>query len=141
MKISSALLILATPLLAIIDPQPPVIPPAPPLDRWTATVTAVHDGDTYTVEPSAYFFGTRLGGTYHIRLSDVNCPELDAPDPEPGIAAGNYARTRLLGHTVQIRSVKQDHFGRWLSPVSIDGVDFGAELVGKSMAVPYMVGK
>lgn len=82
-----------------------------------------------------------------LRLSGVNCPECQAADPAPGLAARGYARERLeLGAIVTLQTLrvgsrtKQEKYGRYLGVIFLpDGTNFNQELIEKGFATPFMV--
>ena len=97
----------------------------------TASVVAVHDGDTITVRMS--------GHTEKIRLVGIDSPELQDERQayrDAGYAARNYARSRLGGETVTLeaepRQGDRDAYGRLLRYVILDdGTNINEEMVRK----------
>jgi micrococcal nuclease len=103
----------------------------------TASVVAVHDGDTITVRMS--------GHTEKIRLVGIDSPELQDERQayrDAGYAARNYARSRLGGETVTLeaepRQGDRDAYGRLLRYVILDdGTNINEEMVRKGYAHVY----
>ncbi|WP_435018724.1 thermonuclease family protein [Tundrisphaera sp. TA3] len=113
---------------------------------YNGRVLRVIDGDTLDV---ALDLGLLLSTTQRLRLVDVNAPEMHGPSRPSGLAARDYARGRLEGRDVVIRTSRSDAFGRWLARVWVadDGagtpgtaVDFNHELVARGFAVPFLEG-
>jgi micrococcal nuclease len=93
-----------------------------------AWVSWVMDGDTLLLVQEG-----------HKEPVKVRVDGIDAPETcQPGGEASRDAMIRLaLRKTVQLREFGQDHYGRQVAQVSIDGVDLGAEMVRSGMAWAY----
>ena len=95
---------------------------------WDGFVSWVLDGDTLTFLPQGQSTSVR------VRLDGIDAPE----SCQPGGEAARDAMIRLaMRKTVQVREFGQDHYGRQVAQVSIDGVDLGAEMVRTGMAWAY----
>jgi len=94
----------------------------------TAWVSWVMDGDTLLLVPQG-----------HKEPVTVRIDGIDAPETcQPGGDASRDAMIRLaLRKTVQVQAFGQDHYGRQVAQVRIDGVDLGAEMVRSGMAWAY----
>lgn len=95
---------------------------------WTAWVSWVMDGDTLLLVPQG-----------HKEPVTVRIDGIDAPETcQPGGEASRDAMIRLaLRKTVQVQAFGQDHYGRQVAQVRVDGVDLGAEMVRSGMAWAY----
>ena len=95
----------------------------PPPYVFTARVAWVIDGDTVELDD-----GRRL------RYVGIDTPERD----EPFCNAARRANIELVGRgevLVQVcRDEPRDKYGRLLGWVSVDGLDVGAELLGRGLA-------
>jgi micrococcal nuclease len=106
--------------------------------QYRATVTAIHDGDTYTLDID-------LGLNVHLtdqklRLAHANAPEL--PTPEGQAARLWVAATMPINTIVTIDTIKatgeKEKFGRWLAQVTLpDGTDLATTMIAAGHAVPY----
>jgi micrococcal nuclease len=89
-------------------------------------VTAVHDGDTFTL---------LVGGVQHkIRLNGIDAPELRQAF---GTRARQFLARLCFGKTVTARVVNVDRYGREVGDVYVGGVLVNAELVRAGMAWHY----
>lgn len=94
----------------------------------TAWVSWVMDGDTLLLVPQGQKEPVK------VRVDGIDAPE----SCQPGGEAAREAMIRLaMRKTVQVREFGQDHYGRQVAQVSIDGVDLGAEMVRTGMAWAY----
>lgn len=94
----------------------------------TAWVSWVMDGDTLLLVPQGQKEPVK------VRVDGIDAPE----SCQPGGEAARDAMIRLaMRKTVQVREFGQDHYGRQVAQVSIDGVDLGAEMVRTGMAWAY----
>lgn len=94
----------------------------------SAWVSWVMDGDTLLLVPQ----GRKEPIT--VRIDGIDAPETC----QPGGDASRDAMIRLaLRKTVQVQAFGQDHYGRQVAQVRIDGVDLGAEMVRSGMAWAY----
>ena len=93
---------------------------------FTATVVAVHDGDTISVR-------TR-GETIRIRLEGIDCPEYR----QPFSARARQFTSKMVGRrTVSIEGRGRDQFDRLLARVRVDGVELNEALVRNGLAWHY----
>lgn len=104
--------------------------------EYAAIVTAVHDGDTITVD---WNLGRRIWvHGEHLRLMGLNAPELNT---DAGKSAQAFLAGLLpVGTAVTIRTVadKQEKYGRYLATVLLsDGRDVNAALIAAGHALPW----
>jgi micrococcal nuclease len=95
---------------------------------WSGWVSWVMDGDTVLL--------VREGQREPVKL---RIDGIDAPETcQPGGSEAREAMIRLaLRKTVQVIDRGQDSYGRQIGRLSVDGVDFGAEMVRSGMAWAY----
>ena len=94
----------------------------------TAWVSWVMDGDTLLLVPQGQKEPIK------VRVDGIDAPE----SCQAGGEAARDAMIRLaMRKTVQVREFGQDHYGRQVAQLSIDGVDLGAEMVRTGMAWAY----
>ncbi len=94
----------------------------------TAWVSWVMDGDTLLLVPQGQQEPVK------VRIDGIDAPETC----QPGGEASRDAMIRLaLRKTVQVQELAQDHYGRQVVQVRLDGVDLGAEMVRSGMAWAY----
>lgn len=109
------------------------------MTTWTvpATVTAVHDGDTVTVEAD---LGWHIALTTPVRLAGVDAPELAT---DAGKAARDFVATLLpIGAKVTLVSHSLDKYGRVLGTLALpDGRDLTTVLIDSGHGVAYDGGK
>ena len=87
------------------------------LPPFTATVVAVHDGDTITV---------RSTETVKIRLDGVDAPELKQPH---GQASKQALSGLVFGKTVEVIPKNKDRYGRTVAQIKANGLDINNEMV------------
>ena len=106
--------------------------------QYTARVTAIHDGDTFTLAIDLGLCVSLVG--QKLRLAHANAPELDTPEGQAALA---WVQDRMpVGTTVVINTMKaegdKEKYGRWLAKVMLpDGDDLATEMIAAGMAVPY----
>src|SRR5690242_14730992 len=97
------------------------------MTTWTvpATVSAVHDGDTFT---AAADLGWHITLTTPVRVAGVDAPELST---DAGKAARDFVNTLLpVGTAVTVVSHSLDKYGRVLASVRLpDGRDLATLLI------------
>lgn len=76
----------------------------------TAKVAAVHDGDTLDVHVQ--------GEKVRIRLYGIDAPE---NGQHGNVSSTRFLRRLILGHSLEIRAVEEDVFGRTLAIVVREG--------------------
>lgn len=74
------------------------------------TVSAVHDGDTFTIKTAT--------SQQKVRLAGIDAPELDQPF---GVESRGYLRKVVLHKLVSIETVKNDKYGRVIGKLTHDG--------------------
>lgn len=101
-------------------PTPGAEQPGSFLYHYRATVTAVHDGDTCTVDIDLGL-GTWVHGA-HVRLNRINAPELHGVDQARGEAARDYLTGLLLDKAIVLQTIKdtREKFGRYLGEVWLE---------------------
>ena len=98
---------------------------AAPRPGW---VSWVMDGDTLLLVPQGQKAPVK------VRMDGIDAPETC----QPGGEASRDAMIRLaLRQSVQVQVLGQDHYGRQVARVSLDGLDLGAEMVRTGMAWAY----
>ena len=90
------------------------------------TVTAVHDGDTITLQNES--------GQKKIRLAGIDAPELNQPY---GVESRRSLREEILDKQVQVETTKTDKYGRFIGKVLFDGKDMNFKQVQIGMAWTY----
>lgn len=106
-----------------------------PAYRYTAVVTAVHDGDTITADVDLGMHVWVRAQSF--RLLGCNARELGSPGgPEARI---NLAALLLAGPPVTLTSVKPDKYGgRFGAVITLaDGSDLAAKLIAEGWAAPW----
>jgi endonuclease YncB( thermonuclease family) len=101
----------------------------PPAHAMNSVVIAsCYDGDTCTTTA-----GER------IRLACIDTPELRGKraDPSPAKAARDSLRSIVVGHTVGIRRITTDRYGRTVAELSVDGANVQQQLVASGHADIY----
>ena len=106
--------------------------------QYRATVTAIHDADTYTLDIDlgleAWLHNQKL------RLAHANAPELPTP---AGKAALVWVQHLMpVGTAVVIDTIKaqgdKEKYGRWLAQVTLpDGTDLADTMIAVGQVVPY----
>ncbi len=98
-----------------------------------ARITNVVDGDTVD---AVVRIAPRLSAAPRVRLAGIDAPEKFGGTRAQGIEARTYVAAELLGRDVLIRTYDVDSFGRWLSIVYIDSLNFNQHLVHRGHAIP-----
>lgn len=106
---------------------------AGPAYTYSAKVTAVHDGDTFTADID---LGFQVHALTAVRLLGCNAIELDDPG---GKEARDNLASLLIDQKVLLRTVKPDKFGgRYDAQVTLpDGRDLVTLLLADGWATPY----
>jgi len=91
--------------------------------EYKATVTAVYDGDTITVD-----IDLGLGVWVHgqkIRLYGIDTPEMRGDEREDGIVSRDRVRELILDNDIILKTHrdKKGKYGRWLGEVFLDGIE------------------
>jgi micrococcal nuclease len=97
---------------------------------FTATVVAVHDGDTISVRTS--------NETIRVRLEGIDCPEYRQPY---SARAKRFTADLVHRKTVTIDGRGEDQYGRLLARVRVDGVELNERLVRNGLAWHYARGE
>jgi endonuclease YncB( thermonuclease family) len=90
------------------------------------TVSAVHDGDTFTIKTET--------SQHKVRLAGIDAPELDQP---LGVESRDSLRKVVLHKLVLIETVKNDKYGRVIGKVTHDGLDVNLKQIQAGMAWVY----
>ena len=95
----------------------------------------VIDGDTIVM------------GSEHIRIANIDAPEIGHPKCDAELRLGHVAKRRLQellgrGEIVILRGDpkdgrKKDRYGRTLATITIDGMDVGEILISEDLARPW----
>jgi micrococcal nuclease len=107
--------------------------------KYKAIVTAVHDGDTCTVDIDIGF-GIWMKDQ-KLRFYGINTPELHGNDKEAGIKSRDYVASLILGKEIIIETQKDkaEKYGRWLATIWLDGTNINKKLVQEGYAREYLV--
>lgn len=97
--------------------------------RFTATVVAIHDGDTISVRTSRE--------TIRIRLEGIDCPEYRQPY---SARAKRFTSELVYRREVTVESRGEDQYGRLLARLRVDGVEVNEALVRNGLAWHYQRG-
>jgi micrococcal nuclease len=97
---------------------------------FTATVVAVHDGDTISVRTPKE--------TVRVRLEGIDCPEYRQPY---SARAKRFTSDLVYRKTVTVDGRGEDQYGRLLARVRVDGVELNERLVRNGLAWHYERGK
>jgi micrococcal nuclease len=92
-------------------------------------VVAVHDGDTISVRTATT--------TLHVRLADIDCPELGQPR---GSQAKDFTSRLVFGQGVSIETRGLDQYNRTIGRVIVNGKDVSEALVRAGLAWVYSRG-
>ena len=106
---------------------------------YLCTVIAVTDGDTFKVRCPIW---PDVVTEAPLRVRGIDTPEKGhrAKCENERIAATSataYAKTRLEGKTVVVKSLDKDKYGRLLADVVIDGESWADAMVRQKHAIPY----
>lgn len=116
---------------------------------YRVTIHDCHDGDTCTVDVfmvDAVFEVATILMNQHVRLCDINAPEIIGATQPAGAKSRDWLREQLLG-AKEVRFVPsvskstgdamRDKYGRWLGWFIADGVNLNEELVRQGLAADY----
>ena len=94
-----------------------------------AVPTRIIDGDTFVARVDHLF---RVYSIQRFRLYGIDCPEHDE-------VSTKYLADTILNRVVQIESIKEDSFGRWLCVVKLQGEpkSLNELMIEKGYAVPW----
>lgn len=104
-------------------------PPGPPLVAAPLEVKVAwcYDGDSFRTEDRR-----------EIRILGIDCPERDAPFADE---ARHFAIDHLRGKTVRLEadgaSFETGYYGRTLAYVSVNGADYGEQILRAGLACVY----
>jgi len=110
-----------------VPPKPLIAPAAPKsaeleatLYHYRAVVTAVHDGDTCTVDIDLGLCMWVRGEK--VRLHRINAPELSGEGKPEGQAAREALRALVLGKAVVLQTFKdrREKYGRYLGELWLE---------------------
>ena len=96
---------------------------------FTATVVAIHDGDTISVRTSRE--------TIRIRLEGVDCPEYRQPY---SARAKRFTSELVYRREVTVEGRGDDQYGRLLARVRVGGAELNEALVRNGLAWHYQRG-
>ena len=101
-------------------------PPAHALP--SVVIASCYDGDTCTTTARE-----------KIRLACIDTPEQRGKRAEPiqALAARDHLRSLVVGHTVGIRRITTDRYGRTVAELSVDGSNVQKKLVASGHANIY----
>ena len=111
-----------------------------PIYRYRATVTRVHDGDTFWAMLSQ---GVNVYTEIMVRVFGDNAPELFGVEKPEGIIARDWLTRELLGKPIWIRTIRDTtSFARYLGEVwydpDADGTlkNLATVMIAAGLAVP-----
>ncbi len=96
---------------------------------FTATVVAIHDGDTISVRTSKE--------TIRIRLEGIDCPEYRQPYSS---RAKRFTSEMVYRKEVTVEGRGEDKYGRLLARIRTGGVELNEALVRNGLAWHYQRG-
>jgi micrococcal nuclease len=96
---------------------------------FSATVVAIHDGDTISVRTARE--------TIRIRLEGIDCPEYRQPY---SARAKQFTSQLVFSKEVTIDDRGEDQYGRLLARVRVDGIEVNEALVRNGLAWHYQRG-
>lgn len=103
-----------------------------------AKVVHVTDGDTFVADLDVWLRWTMRAP---VRIVGINAPEMRGGTPETRAAAEaakEWLRARLAAvPVVMAKVVGEDHFGRVLAEVFVNGESIGDEMIELGLAAPY----
>ena len=94
--------------------------------EFIGVISAVHDGDTITLQSEAT--------TKKIRLAGIDAPELKQPY---GIESRDALRQDILNQQVTVDTNKTDKYGRSVGKVSLNNEDINLKQVRRGLAWVY----
>ena len=113
--------------------------------QYFATVTDVHDGDTFKATVD---LGFTVKAEQTFRMFGINAPELKGETKEIAIQSRDELRRLILGKKVIIKSyrpdasLKQEKYGRYLAKVTVEindsQYDVNNHMIRIGFAVSYM---
>ncbi len=113
--------------------------PTLPADRLDGSDIYVIDGDTVALSCVSWPCKSE-----HIRILDIDAPEIHEPSCDAEAKAGNAAKERLAallrGKSVEIKRTAHDQYGRTLAHLTIDGKNVGQTLLTEGFALPMRSG-
>lgn len=93
--------------------------------RWR--VVGVYDGDTLTCLDDT-------NAKQKVRLAEIDAPERGQ---DFGTASREALADMVFGKTIDVVDQGQDRYGRWISRISVDGIDVNREMVAGGYAWHY----
>lgn len=101
--------------------------------QYTAHITDVHDGDTFT---AVVDLGFCVSAKQKFRLLGIQAPELSHPD---GVAAREYLSRLIAGKTLALTTAKdrREKYGRYLASIIVDGVSVSKRLIEAGLGVEW----
>jgi hypothetical protein len=103
---------------------------------YYATVTEVHDGDTFAAELD---LGFNLTHKVSIRLFGVNTAELHSADVQASTAKQLMNTLCVPGRRLVVRTQKPEKFGRWLGVVWLPHTTINDALLNVRVAVELII--
>lgn len=109
-----------------------------PNHTYKAVIVKITDGDTIDADIDV---GFKVRMTHRLRLFGINCPEMNGPDADKGLAAKAFVTAAVLGKAVVIETTKADAFGRYLALVFYMEGDvqrnLSMDLIANGFAEPF----
>lgn len=104
------------------------MPSATPAKQYEGRVISVSDGDTLHVTDTS-------GRKHKIRMAYIDAPESNQAH---GKASRDALRRSVMGKTVAVRVFENDHYGREVAQISLDGRDVNLAQVRNGHAWHYV---
>lgn len=95
---------------------------------FSGKVTYVSDGDTIWVRPDSG------GAPRKLRIEGIDAPEICQTGGE---ASRSSLEQRALSRQVEVKIRRNDHYGRALAHIGLDGNDLGSQMVLAGQAWSY----
>ena len=102
--------------------------------EYKATIVDTYDGDTVTAKINLGFHATLI---LKIRVMGIDTPEKRGPEKKWGKFVAEYTEKMLLNKEVILNTYKKGKYGRFLSDIEVDGMDWGKHLIEIGYALPY----
>jgi endonuclease YncB( thermonuclease family) len=98
-------------------------------------VIKVYDGDTITIA-SGVPYNKKLF-RFQIRLAGIDTEEMHGPNKNAALVAKNTLANLILGHTVELKNIKNEKYGRLLADVYFENIHINNWMIQKGHAIKY----
>lgn len=105
---------------------------------YKAKIINVVDGDTVDAEIDV---GFKMKTIQRLRMNRINTREMHDKDEEKralAIRAKQFTTKTLLGKDVVLTTSKSDAFGRWLTEIVVDDINFNNLLLENGLALQFV---